>query len=154
MYRWLIWVSTVVAMLWLCNTSTRRVSTKRIVDLLATLWIVLIFFGYLALLFPSTAVPSLLQRVTPQGVLSNQFIYDLTVVRFAELQTFVGGSVPRPAAPMPSDQRLGLDARAAHAVLHPVVAAVAVGPAPHDRVDDRRVRARAARRSPRTAARG
>jgi O-antigen ligase len=99
-YRWLIWVSTVVAMLWLCNTSTRRVSTKRLVDLLAALWIVLIFFGYLALMFPTTVVPSLLQRVMPQGLLSNQFIYDLTVVRFAELQTFIGGSVPRPAAPM------------------------------------------------------
>jgi O-antigen ligase len=99
-YRWLIWASTVVAMLWLCNTSTRRVATKRIVDLLAALWIVLIFFGYLALLFPSTVQPSLLQHVMPQGLLSNQFIYDLTVVRFAELQTFVGGSVPRPAAPM------------------------------------------------------
>jgi O-antigen ligase len=99
-YRWLIWASTVAAMLWLCNTSTRRVSTKRVVDLLAALWIVLIFFGYLALFFPTTAVPSLAQRVMPQGLLSNQFIYSLTVVRFAELQTFVGGSVPRPAAPM------------------------------------------------------
>ncbi len=61
-YRWLIWVSTVVAMLWICNTSTRRVPTKRIVDLLAAVWIVLIFFGYLALLFPTTVAPLLLQR--------------------------------------------------------------------------------------------
>ncbi len=99
-YRWMLWVSTVVAMLWLCNTPTRRVPTQRIVDLLAFLWIVLVAFGYLAILLPSFAAPSLLQRLLPQGMVSNPFIYDLTVIRFAELQVFLTGTVPRPAAPM------------------------------------------------------
>jgi polysaccharide biosynthesis protein PslJ len=106
LYRWLLWVSAVAALLWLCNTSPARVSTERIVDLLAALWIVLVAFGYLAILMPTFAQPSLIQRFLPEGLLSNSFIYDLTVVRFAELQIFDAGagatsSVPRPAAPMP-----------------------------------------------------
>jgi O-antigen ligase len=104
LYRWLLWVSAVAALLWLCNTSPERVSTARIVDMLAALWIVLIGFGYLAILMPTFTQPSLVQRFLPEGLASNPFIYDLTVIRFAELQVFGDGvtasSVPRPAAPM------------------------------------------------------
>ncbi len=106
-FRWLAWVSGVVTMLWLCNTSTRVVSTRRIVDMLGFLWIAFIGFGYLALVFPSTEMPSLLQRVMPQGVLGIQAIYDVTVVRFAELQVFAAGAVPRPAAPLPATNGWG-----------------------------------------------
>lgn len=101
LYRWLLWVSAVAAFIWMCNTPTGRVSTKRIVDMLAALWIVLIVFGFLAVLMPSFEAPSLFQRVLPPGLKSNLFIYDLTVIRFAELQHFGLTAVPRPAAPMP-----------------------------------------------------
>jgi len=106
-YRWLIWVSALTGMLWLCNTSTLRLATKRIVDMLAYLWIVLVGFGYLALTFPTTAVPSLLQRLLPTGLASTPFISDLTIIRFAELQTFIEGTVPRPAAPLPATNGWG-----------------------------------------------
>jgi O-antigen ligase len=99
-YRWLLWVATLAGMLWLCNTSERRVPTGRVVDLLAALWIVLVAFGYLALLFPTVDVASPFARVLPGALSSNEFVGDLTVIRFAELQQFVGGAVPRPAAPM------------------------------------------------------
>jgi polysaccharide biosynthesis protein PslJ len=106
-YRWLIWVATVSVLLWLCNTSTKIVATKRIIDMLATLFIVLVGFGYLALAFPTTVIPSLMQRVMPHGLLSTQFIYDLTVVKFAELQTFATGTLARPAAPLPATNGWG-----------------------------------------------
>jgi O-antigen ligase len=106
-YRWLIWVSALTGMLWLCNTSTLRLATERVVDMLASLWIVLVGFGYLALMFPTTAEPSLLQRLLPTGLSSTQFINDLTIIRFAELQTFVEGVVPRPAAPLPATNGWG-----------------------------------------------
>lgn len=101
LYRWLLWVAAVASFLWLCNTPTGKVSTKRVVDMLAALWIVLVFFGYLAIVLPHFEVPGLFQRVLPAGLRSNPFIYDLTVVRFAELQNFGLTAVPRPAAPMP-----------------------------------------------------
>lgn len=106
-YRWLIWVSALMGMLWLCNTPTLKLATKRVVDMLAFLWIVLVGFGYLALMFPTTAVPSLLQRLLPAGLASTQFINDLTIIRFAELQTFIEGTVPRPAAPLPATNGWG-----------------------------------------------
>jgi O-antigen ligase len=99
-YRWLLWVSAVAVLLWLCNTSPERVPTRRIVDMLAALWIVLVVFGYLAILAPTFTTPSLAQKLLPEGLLANSFIYDLTVIRFAELQVFLTGTVPRPAAPM------------------------------------------------------
>jgi O-antigen ligase len=99
-YRWLLWVAAVAVLLWLCNTSPERVPTQRIVDMLAALWIVLVVFGYLAILMPTFSQPSLVQRFLPEGLLANSFIYDLTVIRFAELQVFLTGTVPRPAAPM------------------------------------------------------
>jgi polysaccharide biosynthesis protein PslJ len=107
LYRWLLWVSTVAVFLWLCNTSTRKVPTERIVSMLATLWIVLVGFGFLAILFSHVAIASPLQMVMPQSLASNSFIYDLTVIRFAELQTFATGAVPRPAAPLPATNGWG-----------------------------------------------
>lgn len=99
-YRWLLWVATVGAAVWLCNTPTRALPTARVVDLLADLWIVLVGLGYLALLLPNLAVASPFGRLLPDALATNRFVYDMTVIRFAELQRFVGGAVPRPAAPM------------------------------------------------------
>jgi hypothetical protein len=107
LYRYLIWVSTLAVFLWLCNTSTRKVPTARIVDMLAALWIVLIAFGFLAIVFSHTAIPSPVQMALPAGLRSQGFIYDLTVIRFAELQEFATGSVPRPAAPLPATNGWG-----------------------------------------------
>lgn len=99
-YRWLLWVAMLGALLWMCNTSERRVPTARVVDLLASLWVVLVGFGYLALVFPYVAVASPFGRLLPGAVAGNVFVSDLTIIRFAELQRFAGGAVPRPAAPM------------------------------------------------------
>jgi hypothetical protein len=107
LYRYLIWVSTLAVFIWLCNTTTRKVETSRIVDMLAALWIVLIGFGFLAIMMPTLAIPSPLQMVLPAGLKDNGFIYDLTVIRFAELQVFATGSVPRPAAPLPATNGWG-----------------------------------------------
>jgi hypothetical protein len=100
LYRWLLWVAAVAALVWVCNTTTAQVPTRRIVDMLAALWIVLIGFGYLAILMPTFSAPSPVQQLLPQSLAGNPFIYDLTVIRFAELQVFLTGTVPRPAAPM------------------------------------------------------
>lgn len=101
LYRWLLWVAAVATFVWICNTTTRQISTERIVRMFGALWIVLVGFGYLAILLPRFEAPSLFQRMLPQGLVANPFIYDLTVVRFAELQKFLLTYVPRPAAPMP-----------------------------------------------------
>ncbi len=107
MYRYLIWVATVAVFVWLCNTSTKKVKTERIVDMLAFLWIVLVGFGFLAIVFSHLAIPSPTQMALPASLRSNSFIYDLTVIRFAELQTFATGAVPRPAAPLPATNGWG-----------------------------------------------
>ena len=103
-YRWMLWVSTVASMLWLANGLSVRVSSARIVRLLAALWIVLVVFGYLAMIFPDVHSRSMVQALVEQylgrPLARPSFLYDLTVIRFAEVQEFVGHVVPRPAAPM------------------------------------------------------
>jgi O-antigen ligase len=104
LYRWLLWGSALATFLWLVNPVSVRVSTRRVVDLLAALWIVLLGFGFLALLFPHVEAPSILQQVFDRllhhPLQGPSFLYDISVVRFAELQEFSGTFVPRPAAPM------------------------------------------------------
>lgn len=99
-YRWMVWVAAVASLVWLVNPVSRRTSSRRVVSLLAALWIVLIAFGYLAMLFPNFEAASLLQLLLPTRLAQQPFIYDITVIRFAELQTFTAGAVSRPAAPM------------------------------------------------------
>lgn len=99
-YRWLLWIATLGGIIVLANTSGTRLPTRWVVDRLADLWIVLVGFGYLALAAPGFAVASPFGRLLPGSLASNEFVTDLTIVRFAELQRFIGGSVPRPAAPM------------------------------------------------------
>jgi len=103
-YRWMLWASALACMVWLANDLSARVSSARVVRLLAALWIVLVAFGYLAMMFPSVQVPSFVQsllvRQLGHPLPQPSFLYDLTIIRFAELQEFVGHAVPRPAAPM------------------------------------------------------
>ena len=55
---------------------------------------------YLALLFKDFSAPSPLQRILPSALLNNEFVNELTDVRFAEVQNFGGIPIPRPSAPM------------------------------------------------------
>jgi O-antigen ligase len=114
-YRWLLWASALAVALWLCNTSTRTVPTWKVVNMLAGLWIAVVVFGYLAILMPTFEAPSLIQRMVPGVLRGNRFFYDLTVIRFANLQNFAAGAVPRPAAPLPFSNGWG----AAFALLTP-----------------------------------
>src|SRR3546814_2472491 len=61
----------------------------------------MIAFGYAALAFPRLDTGSLLQRLVPGSIGGEVFFQDLTSIRFAELQGFLGYPVPRPAAPFP-----------------------------------------------------
>src|SRR3546814_9103895 len=61
----------------------------------------MIAFGYAALAFPRLDTGSLLQRFVPGSIGGEVFFQDLTSIRFAELQGFLGSPVPRPPAPFP-----------------------------------------------------
>lgn len=98
-WRLALFCSMVATFVWLCNVDTRRLQTATIVRLLASMWLVLVAFGYLAILLPADSWPSLTQKLLPGPWSKDPFVQDLTSIRFSELQTFLGYPVPRPAAP-------------------------------------------------------
>jgi O-antigen ligase len=99
-WRWLVFAATALCFLWLVNQPESTVPTRRIVRMLATLWIVLVAFGFLAIIMPTFSMPSPFQRMLPGGILSNVYIADLTSWRFAQIESLVSIEVGRPAAPM------------------------------------------------------
>jgi polysaccharide biosynthesis protein PslJ len=99
-FRFLVFASTAACFLWLVNQPERLLPTRRVVRLLATLWVVLVAFGYLAVLLPTFSMPSPFQSALPGGILSNVYIVDLTSWRFAQVESLVSIEVGRPAAPM------------------------------------------------------
>jgi hypothetical protein len=99
-FRWLVFAAPLFCMVWLVNQSEVRVPSARIVRLLSILWMVLITFGYLAILFPHFSTPSPIQHVEPGALLSNVYIRDLGRWNFAQVQSLVTNEIGRPAAPM------------------------------------------------------
>jgi hypothetical protein len=99
-FRWLLFASPLACWLWLVNQREELLPTARIVRLLSILWIALIGFGILAILFPYFSMTSPIQRVIPGGLLANEYLRDVTIIRFAQLEELVATQVGRPAAPM------------------------------------------------------
>ncbi len=99
-YRYTLFASTLAVLLWVVNTSETEFSTARLVRLLGRLFITLIGFGYVAMLLPRFSAPSVFQMAAPRAIVDIPFVFDLTRIRFAELQTLVTIDAPRPAAPM------------------------------------------------------
>lgn len=97
-YRMLLFGGALACLIWIINEPEERTSTPRLVSWLATLWIVMVAFGYLALAFPSFNTISPFQRVSG-GFGQIQFIDDISRWRFTQYQTGRGVALPRPAAP-------------------------------------------------------
>lgn len=97
-YRWLLFAGALASLVWLANVPEDVVSSERIVGWLATLWIVLVGFGYLGVLLPDLDTASPVQRLLG-GVGRVGFVDELMRWRPAETQGFLGFPLPRPAAP-------------------------------------------------------
>jgi polysaccharide biosynthesis protein PslJ len=99
-FRFSAFVSLAATYIWIVNCDRNLVPTRTIVQLLGALWVVLVVFGYLAILMPEVDVASPFQRLLPSAIASDDYVADLTNIRFAEAQNWLGYLVPRPSAPM------------------------------------------------------
>jgi hypothetical protein len=97
-YRWTLFAGALATLVWLVNVPEDVVSSERIVDWLATLWVTLVVFGFLGKLMPGFSHHSPLQTLLgPIGRIG--FVDEISSWRFAETQGFLGYPLPRPAAP-------------------------------------------------------
>jgi O-antigen ligase len=97
-FRAASYASVTVFFLYVYNLP-RGVTSARLADGLAALWVLVVALGLAALALPPNGFPSFIELVAPRGLLNNQFVFDLVHPRFAQVQVFLGYPVPRPAAP-------------------------------------------------------
>jgi len=95
-WRASFYVSGTVIFLYIVNVPEWKLSIRTIVNSLAFYWILIVFGGWLGVLFPNVSFASPMQYVLPHGLLHNQYVFEHVHLQFAEVQHFLGFPVGRP----------------------------------------------------------
>ena len=97
-YRWLLFLGTLVILVWVANLPRSVISTDQVVDWLAWLWIATAGFGIAAQFLSSVSMPSPTSiALGPIGRI--EFIARISDWHLADNQEFQGSAFARPAAP-------------------------------------------------------
>lgn len=97
-FAWYL-VATIVA-LYVLNTRD-VLKSEKIARAIGWLFVMFLAGGLLGLFAYNLEVPSLLQAALPRGISNIKFVQELTIVRAAQVQGFLGEPQPRPSAPFP-----------------------------------------------------
>ena len=98
-FRAVMYLSMTVVFVYVYNQPRSLLPIRRVVLALTVLWAVVVGFGFLALVMPKGEVPTLASKLLPGAVAANPFMQDLFGAKLAQVQTFIGYDLPRPAAP-------------------------------------------------------
>lgn len=93
------YVACVVAFVWLSNTTQDEVPTRRVVRLLAWMFVVTVAGGLLGVLAPRFEITSPVEALLPGSLASNAFVESIVHPQAANLTTFLGREEYRPVAP-------------------------------------------------------
>lgn len=94
-----LYVATGVTLLYTFNHSRSELPTRRILNALAAYWLMIIVGGIAGLLLGDVKITSLAQHILPDAVAQEPFIADLIRPSVAQVHSFLGYDVARPAAP-------------------------------------------------------
>ena len=98
-YRAVLYLSMTVMFVYVYNLPRPSVPARRIVLALTLFWATVICFGFAALASPSFKLTTPVSLLLPAKIAANSFAQDLFSARLAQVQTFIGYALPRPAAP-------------------------------------------------------
>jgi hypothetical protein len=98
-YRAVLYLSMTVLFVYVYNLPRSAMPTRRIVLALAVFWAAVICFGFAALAWPHFQVTSPLYPLLPEQVAASPYAQDLFNPKLAQVQTFIGYALTRPAAP-------------------------------------------------------
>jgi O-antigen ligase len=98
-YRAALYLSMTVMFIYVYNLPRAAVPAKRIILVLTLFWGTVICFGLVALVAPDARVTTPASMLLPGSIAANPFAQDLFSAKLAQVQSFIGYDLPRPAAP-------------------------------------------------------
>jgi polysaccharide biosynthesis protein PslJ len=98
-YRALLYLSMTVMFVYVYNLPRTALPARRVVLALTLFWATVIGFGFAALAAPDLRLTTPARLLLPGWAAANPFVQDLVGARLAQVQTFIGYALPRPAAP-------------------------------------------------------
>ncbi|GAA2880542.1 hypothetical protein Acy02nite_20300 [Actinoplanes cyaneus] len=98
-YKLAMYVSITVLLLYAGNLTERELSRRRLVRLLAGMFVLTVLGGLLGMVAGNFEFTSPVEWLLPQGIRSKGFVRSLVHPYAAQIMDLVGGEAPRPAAP-------------------------------------------------------
>jgi polysaccharide biosynthesis protein PslJ len=98
-YRAVLYLSMTVLFLYVFNLPRAAVPARRIVLALTLFWATVVGFGFAALAAPELRLTTPVAALLPEELAGSSFAQELFGARLAQVQTFIGYPLPRPAAP-------------------------------------------------------
>src|SRR5439155_7360300 len=81
-YRVSAYLAATVTLLYILSVPRDLLPTRRLVLLLTDFWLLLLAGGYLGLVFARVSFPSIMEKLLPRGLVSNDYVYSLIHPRF------------------------------------------------------------------------
>jgi hypothetical protein len=107
-YRLLLYLAGTVALLYV-GTMRDRLTTRRVVDIMGWMFVVVTLGGLAGVLMHSVSFPSLAELVLPKSFTSNTFFYTKIHPTFAQVGDILGYEFGRPTAPFTYANEWGLN---------------------------------------------
>jgi len=98
-YRLVWYLAVTIFLLYIGNTNERTLPSRRIIRLMAWLFIITVIGGYAGKFFPSLEFTSLVERLLPDSLAENQLVRIVAHPATAQVQDILGYNVARPMAP-------------------------------------------------------
>ena len=98
-YRFFLYCSAPIFGLYIFNAPKRVLPNRAVVQAMVVFWLVVVGGGFLGLALPHLQITTLMAKLIPKHFQSNSFVANLVHPKTAQIQSFLGFPVPRPAAP-------------------------------------------------------
>lgn len=98
-FRLTWYAACTVVLLWLRAADERSVPTRRVIDLMGTMFVITVAGGLLGTFAPRFELQSLVEMLLPGGLAQNAFVRELVHPQAATASTILGYSQARPVAP-------------------------------------------------------
>ena len=98
-FRAMLYGAAGIICLYVYNAPKRLLPDHTLVKVMAFFWVIVVAGGLLGVFAPTWEFSTLTEKLIPGRLLANEFVATLVHPTTAQIQTFLGYSVPRPRAP-------------------------------------------------------